>query len=200
MDGETMNSPERYRLINIGGGYIVVDTWADRNREDKYEYLIMPDPMGGLTCREEEDSKRYNMKDLVAKLNEYNYKLNGDYTEGAANMVLLLENKVYPQLEQLITEKINHMTPHSTERVKVNFVDLDFNTSKFDKYEIKCDIIRSDESGYAQPCLEDHLKSLDQYTITRCLIALNQYLDKCKNESEKLLLLGLRAELMTMEG
>ncbi|MBQ2652540.1 MAG: hypothetical protein IJF83_03205 [Methanobrevibacter sp.] len=190
-----MNSNERYRLIDIHGGYIVVDTWADRNMEDKYEYLIISEPF----MREMEDPKRYTMEDLIAKLNEYNYKLNGEYSEGAANMVLLLENQVYPKLEQLITEKINHMNLHSTERVKVNFVDLNFNSSKFDKYEIKCDIIRSDESGYAQPCLEDHLKSLDQYTITKCLLKINQYLDNCKNESEKLLLLGLRAELMTME-
>ena len=188
---------ERYKLIDIGYGYIVVDEWLARNmryNEEEYEYEIIPEPYG-----RRESSKRLNMTDLIAKLNDYNLQLNGEYDEEKVNRLVSFENQVYPQLNALITEKVRDSNLYSHDKVKLNYCDMDYNTGDFEQYQIECSIKHTDRTGFTQPCYEDLLKDIDEYTRTKILVKINHYLDDCKNDSERLLLTSLRNEILIME-
>ena len=187
---------ERYKLIDLHYGYIVVDEWLARSRgydTDEYEYEIMPEHYN------RRESSRLGMEDLIAKLNEYNLQLNGEYDEAKVNRLLSFENQVYPQLNALISEKIQDSVLYSHDKIKLNYCDMDYNTGDFEQYQIECSIKHTDRTGYTQPNFEDELKDMDEYTRTKILVKINQYLDNCKNDSERLLLTGLRNEILIMD-
>lgn len=185
---------DRYRLI---GNDLIIDTFADNTSNQFKKGYLLPYPF------EDEDvnnGRYYNLTDLVDKLNEYDRQVNQELYDNE-EMLLTLEKQLYPLLEQKLSDTISKLKKNQSDKIKIQFVDLDYNTGDIAKYTINCTVSLADETGGDEALF--HGKEIDEYTRTKMLLELNKYLndiriDKMSNE-DKVLWYGLRARLLTLE-
>lgn len=185
---------DRYRLI---GNDLIIDTFADNTSNQFKKGYLLPYP---FEDKDINNGKYYNLKELVCKLNEYDRQVNQElYTN--EDLLLNLEKQVYPLLEQKLSDAISKLKKHQSDKIKMQFVDLDYNTGDIAKYTLNCTVSLADEYGDSQPL--QYSKEIDEYTRTRILLELNNYLDTIKIDTmsteDKVLWYGLRARLLTLE-
>ena len=184
----------RYELVCQGE--LIVDYFKVEANEDKEAYNLMDLQTYGGKVPE----NHYSKQDLVDKLNWYDRQVNSEYYNNP-EMILTFEDKIFPELNSRITHAAKDLELYSSENVNVAYCDMDYNTGKIDRYNIECKIHHTDETGFCQPSSTELMKTCDEYTLTRCLIELNKFIeDSCRTDEEKILLYGLRARLILLAG
>ena len=184
----------RYELVCQGD--LIVDYFKAEMNEDKEVYNLMDTGRYGGEVPE----THYSKQDLVDKLNWYDRQVNSEYYNNP-EMILTFEDKIFPELNSRITHAAKDLELYSSENVNVAYCDMDYNTGKIDRYNIECKIRHTDETGFCQPSSTELMKTCDEYTLTRCVIELNKFIeDSCRTEEEKILLYGLRARLILLAG
>lgn len=182
------NKNDRYALVCCDE--LIVDYFSAEMGEDKEAYNLMDTRYcGGVPKR------HYTKQDLVDKLNWYDKQLNHEHYDDPKTLIDF-ENRVLPQLNNLITSKVKELPVYESDKVDLAYCDIDYNTGEMERYQIECKIRHTDKNGYCPPIPDDLTKQLDEYTLTKVLVKINQYIDDfCKTPEEKLLLTGLRNEI-----
>lgn len=185
---------KRYDLVCQGD--LIVDYFqAEFNGEKEVYNLMDVGRFGG-----EVPENHYSKQDLVDKLNWYDKQVNGAFYD-KPEMALTFEDQIFPRLNSQISLKAKDLPLYESENVNVAYCDMNYNTGKMERYDIECKIKHTDETGFVQPNIDDMMKSCDPYTLTKCLIEINKFINEaCRTEEEKILLYGLRARIIMLEG
>lgn len=184
----------RYELVCQGE--LIVDYFKAEANEDKEVYNLMDlRTYGG-----EVPDRHYSKQDLVDKLNWYDRQVNGEYYD-RPEMILTFEDQIFPRLQSEIALKAKDLPLYESEDVNVAYCNMDYNTGKMERYDIECKIKHTDETGFVQSSDADMMKSCDPYTLTKCLIEINKFINECcRTQEEQILLYGLRARIVMLEG
>lgn len=185
---------KRYDLVCQDN--LIVDYFQAEFNGEKEVYDLIDRRMHGG----EVPSNHYSKQDLVDKLNWYDKQVNGEFYD-KPEMALTFEDQIFPRLNSQISLKAKDLPLYESENVNVAYCDMNYNTGKMERYDIECKIKHTDETGFVQPNIDDMRKSCDPYTLTKCLIEINKFINEsCRTEEEKILLYGLRARIMMLEG
>lgn len=189
-----MSNRSKGRYCLICQGEIILDKFRHEVNEGKDGYDLSDHYRYGGKVPED----LYSKEELVEKLNWYDRQVNENLYDDPVTMQNF-EDRVFPCLNQRITQCINDLPLYESRDIKVSFNDLDYNTGRMEQYHIECKVKHTDETGYINPSLEELKKDVDDYTLTKVLIELNHYIDEfCNTQDKQILLYGLRARLMTM--
>lgn len=184
---------DRYTLVCQGD--IILDNFRHETRTGKDGYDLMNhNRIGG-----DVPDDLYSKEELVKQLNEYDRQVNSAFYDNPEQL-LSFEEQVFPVLQSQITQAINDLDLYESMKGSVAYNDLNYNTGGMGQYIIDYTVKHADEKGYC-PEAAAYKKETDPYTLTKVLLELEKYINEVEwSDKEKLVLYGLRARLMTLEG
>lgn len=154
--------PERYKLHNIGIGFIVQDTLSHEfNRSDKSDYHLIPEMNGGP--KRESDM---SAQDLIDEMNRLDYAVNGNLYDEDKYWVMNTKEKLYQALRTKLNDSLNNFTGYDV---------FDFNMANWtgdDVNQIKIKV-KLWADGFLEP------GSLDVFEV------INKYLDEVEDSDDR---------------
>ena len=160
--------PERYKLYNLGEGFLIIDTLRIENNEDKEGYMLIPDFLSSKSFRV--DDRFFNPEELVCELNRLDFKVNGGLYDDYYH-VLSNKERIYQYIECKLDDLLD--TVVTNEKFKVCLTDY---PSK-ELLEIEVNVYRSglrDIGGDNSPFTDNMIFSMMMKTI-------NWYLDELED-------------------
>ena len=142
-----MKMEGRYKLV--GDNDIILDLFRCDARTDKIGYdLINHRIMGGKIADD-----MYDKESLVNLLNMYDYQLNPNfYDKDYPNYNCITRGDSIRMLDilserftGLVSQKLKSLPKLESDKVKLTYGNVDYNTGNIDKYILDCYITHTDE-------------------------------------------------------
>lgn len=160
--------PERYKLYNLGEGFLIIDTLRIENNEDKEGYMLIPDFLSSKSFRV--DDRFFNPEELVSELNRLDFKVNGGLYDDYYH-VLSNKERIYQYIEYKLDDLLDTVVTNEKFKVCLN----DYPSKEL--LEIEVNVYRSglrDIGGDNSPFTDNRIFSMMMRTI-------NWYLDELED-------------------
>ena len=128
------NKPERYIIHDVGVGFIVIDTLAKHG--DREEFELIPEMNRGMS----RNDKRLSPQDLIDRLNELDYQVNGGLYDDDRYWVLNIKEKVFSALKQNLNEALGKIDRY--EQFEFKIYNNDYQKKECEKITVGVNIWR----------------------------------------------------------
>lgn len=161
----------RYHLHDIGEGFVIQDKLAHMNHEHENDYMLLTNMFG----KERTVDKGYKTKEeFMEMVNDLDRTVNGHLYNNGPDL-LLSKHAIYKQLESKLDLILNEK---ASEKFKVTFNNLDFNTGTCEEIEINVGVTYNGIMPIDRnrsPFLE---KVLSNQLFDKIMVTLNRYQDE----------------------